>query len=523
MWLNRDICVVGLHEKVYYFRSGDGGVLVDCGSEATYSHNMRALREDGVDLKSIDGILISHEHFDHIGAIGRAKAELGCPVVSHGLAAPIIETGDPLVTAAEMAFLGTHVPFLPAGVDEVVDEGDTVRLGDTEIGVYHIPGHTPGGAAYLMEGFLLVGDTIFVDGGIGWPDIHWGSCLADHRDSINKIAKLSPNWLLPGHGEAGEFSGSITDLALEKIDFLEKAGVPSKVSAPAPRRGAEDPREVDLTAIKIREEMEGKRASLRGSMLFEFRAGELEGFIRPRGHHHGLSLFGHGKPITKLGLCTLNLEHYCARGICAPFLPRVVCRKFHDVSERGLILHFSPTSDWPVASSITYRPDGDSTINVEFDFEFIRRFDAFEAFIASYFHSPAFIRTTDGWDRPSVGNREQLFFARDDGAAEQVLDGRWNWLDDAGLAVGLDDRRYGSAILVDWDQESGWALAQMVDPALCPSISTNTFANAQDISLVGRDVMEGESVKVRIRVIYRKADDLGIIDDEYGKFLKELT
>jgi hypothetical protein len=279
---------------------------------------------------------------------------------------------------------------------------------------------------------------------------------------------------------------------------------------------------IDLAGIVTREEREKESTSLGRAMLYEFRTGELEGFIRPRGHHHGLSLFGHGKPITKPGLCTLNLEHYCSRGSCAPFLPRVVCRKYHVVSDEGLTLHFSPTSDWPVSSSICYRPDGDSTINVEFGFEFIRSFDAFEAFIASYFHSPAYIQTTDGWEKPNVGNKEQLFFARDEGGAEQVMDGRWNWLDDAGLSIGLDDRRYKSAILVDWNRESGWALAQMVDPNLCPSISTNTFANAQDISLVGRDVREGESIRVRIRIVYRKVDDLGIIEDEYGEFLKEL-
>jgi glyoxylase-like metal-dependent hydrolase (beta-lactamase superfamily II) len=523
MWLNPDICVVGLHEKVYFLKSGDHGVLVDCGSEATYPENIRNLKGDGVEVDKIAGILISHEHFDHIGAIGRARSELGCPVVSHRLAAPAIETGDPLVTAAEMGFLGTHVPFLTANVDEVVDEGDVIYLEDTKIRVYHIPGHTPGGTAYLIDGNLLVGDTIFVDGGIGWPDIHWGSCLADHRDSINKIAALSPDWLLPGHGEAGEFDMGITNLALEKIDFLEKAGVPSKVTAPAARRDpGGTPRRIDLTQIKKREEREEERTSLRGSLLYEFSAGDLQGFIRPRGDHHGLSLIGHGKPITKPGLCTLNLEHYCASGICAPFLPRVVSRKFYEVSNGGLTLHFSPTSDWPVNSEITYRPDDDSTVNVEFDFEFIRRFDAFEAFIASYFHGSAYIHTADGWERPAVGGNEQLFFARDDQGAEQVLDGRWSWLGDAGLVAKLDTRRYQSAILVDWDEESGWALAQMVDPALCPSISTNTFADAQDISLIGRDVMEGERVVARVRVIYRKIGELGILEDEYGEFLKEL-
>ena len=90
MWLSPEVCVVGRHERVYFLKSGEGGILVDCGSEATYSENMRMLGEDGVDAGMISGLLVSHEHFDHIAAIGRAKAELGCPVISHRLAGPLV-------------------------------------------------------------------------------------------------------------------------------------------------------------------------------------------------------------------------------------------------------------------------------------------------------------------------------------------------------------------------------------------------------------------------------------------------
>ena len=527
MWLNQDICVVGLHERIYFLKSGDEGILVDCGSEATYPENMRMLKEDGVDAGMISGVLISHEHFDHIAAIGRAKAELGCPIISHRLAAGTIETGDPTVSAAEAGFLGIHVPFLATSVDEVVDEGDEVTLGDTRIEVFHIPGHTPGGAAYLVDGHLLVGDTIFADGRIGWPDIHWGSCLPDHRDSINKIADISPNWLLPGHGEAGKFQRRTTELALEKIDFLERAGVPSINTSPAPRRSsAEKVRSLDISAIQVREGSGKVEPSLRSSLLYEFSTGDLQGFIRPRGHYHGLSLIGRdGRIITKPGLCTLNLEHYCQEGRCAPFLPRTVCTKYHEVSSGHLSIHFTATSEWPLSSTITYSPGPDSTMDVEFEFEFYKSFRAFEAFIASYFQpgKPAYVHTDGGWERPEMGGDEQLFFARDDSCAGQVLDGRWDWLVNAGLRARVSPRRYGSAILVHWDEDSGWAFVQMVDPDLCPSISTNTFANAQDIALVGRDVGEGERIRAKARIIHVKMEEIGEIEEIYEDFLKEVA
>ncbi len=184
MWLDPRICVVGGHERIYYVAGEESSLLVDRGSDATYDANIEMLRHDGADLALIDAILVTHEHFDHVGAVGRAKAELGCPVISHPLAARAIETADPLETAREMAFLGVNVHFHPASVDVVVDEGDRIVGGGVDVAVYHIPGHTQGGAAFMFEGNLIVGDTVFSDGGIGWPDIHWGSCLEDHRDSL---------------------------------------------------------------------------------------------------------------------------------------------------------------------------------------------------------------------------------------------------------------------------------------------------------------------------------------------------
>ena len=526
MWLSSSVCVVGQHEKVYFLKSGNGGVLVDCGSEATYGANMKMLKADGIIPDMVDGILVSHEHFDHVGAIGRAREELGCPVISHRLAAGPVETGDPWLTASEMDYLGVHVPFLAAPVDEVVDEGDVIALGENEIEVYHIPGHTPGGAAYGVDGNLLVGDTVFLDGGIGWPDIHWGSCLDDHRDSIMKIAELQPETLLPGHGEAGRFHRVIVEQALEKIDFLEKAGVPSKSTAPAPRRAqGEDARRVKLEGLAMKGARRTAYPTLRSSTLFEFSSGDLGGHIRPRGKFHGLVLHASdGRPITRPDQCTLNLEHYCAAGTCAPFLPRTVCAKFHEVYRDRLIIDFSPTSGWPVHSRITYHPGGGSAVDVTFDFEFLRSFDDFEAFIASYFHAgkPAFVHSTGAWSRLEVEDDVQLFCAGSDSGAEQVMDGRWNWLEEVGLRVELSNLRYESAVLADWNEESGWALVQMVDPELCPSISTNTFACAQDLSLVGRDVERGERVRVRARVIYVKIQDPTEIEEMYGKYLREL-
>jgi glyoxylase-like metal-dependent hydrolase (beta-lactamase superfamily II) len=247
MWINDGTGVVGAHERVYYLRAGESGLLVDCGSDATYGSNMDQLEREGVDLDSVAAILVSHEHYDHIAGIGKAKAQLGCPVIAHKLAVEAVETGDPLLTACEMRFHGVNVPFHATTVDAVVEEGDRITLGDLEVKVFHIPGHTPGGTAYLVGGSLFVGDTFFADGGIGWGDVHWGSCLKDHVDSMEKIAGISATTVLPGHGNHFAHNREVIDLALQKLEWLDKIGVPSKNTQPAPRRpSGEEGRTVSL-------------------------------------------------------------------------------------------------------------------------------------------------------------------------------------------------------------------------------------------------------------------------------------
>ncbi len=523
MWLDEEVAVVGKHEKVYYLRSGHQGVLVDCGSEATYRENLEALSGDGVDPKSITALLVTHEHFDHIGAIGRARAELGCPVIAHRLAAEAIELGDPLVTASEMRFLGTHVPFLPAAVDHVVDDGDTIQLGSDSIEVHHIPGHTPGGVAYLFKGRLIVGDTVFLNGGIGWPDIHWGSNLADHRESVEKIERISPQYLLPGHGDAGQYSSEISRLALEKLAFLESAEVAS-VHTRSTGGGTVtgEPRSVSIDGLSRRSEPRSP-ASLRLSASYEFGLNDLFGFVRPWGPFHGLALFGSGGvPVTQVGKCTLNLEHYLSRGAAAPFLPRNGCAKFHAVDKDSIWIEFSPTSEWPVRSRIRYELQRPNVVDVTFRFEFGRSFRDFEVFVASYFHRGQlpFVHTMKGWARPRVEGRQHVFVARDDESAAQIVDGRWNWVKEGGIEIAIHPERYRSAVLVDWDEHTGWAFVQAADPNLCPAISMNAFCWAQDLSLVGRDVAAGESVETRCRAVYQRIEDLEEVEDIYQTFLE---
>ena len=197
-------------ETVYVIRCGERSVLLDTG----YVHNVDAHLDNfesaGVDLESIDAIIVSHFHVDHAAGLARARGRLKCPVVAHKNNVPTIETGDRVVSAAQMPYLGWDFPFPPCPVDEVIEDGDTITIGDTTFDVIHIPGHTPGCVGYLWAGNLITGDVIFPDGSLGWADVHWGSNYLDTIETLDRITKLAPKYLLPTHGLPFPFDPSIT-------------------------------------------------------------------------------------------------------------------------------------------------------------------------------------------------------------------------------------------------------------------------------------------------------------------------
>ncbi len=253
--------------------------------------------------------------------------------------------------------------------------------------------------------------------------------------------------------------------------------------------------------------------------VYEFQLKTLSGFIRPRGHYHGLVLFAKGQPITRPGACTLNLEHYCARGDgSGRFVPRDKCQTHYEVNSDRLSIHFEETEEWKVKSVVTYQLHADDCIDVTFDFTFSQPYEGFEAFIASYFYERRipFLRIGEEWLQPHIEPGQQLFFTRDDDGAGLVVDGRWEWLRNNNLFANDDGRKYTLPVIVAWNQETHRALIQMIELTKCPSISVNTFAYAQDFSLIGEDVSVGEQISARARLLYREVTDLEAVAEWYA-------
>ena len=173
--------------NTYIVENGGHCVIIDAGY-----HPETILRFLNDHDLTADAILLTHGHFDHVGAVRDLAAELGCPVYLHEkeLSMP------PMMTAGPLYYTHTY------------GEGDHLTFAGIRFRVLHTPGHTPGSVCLMAEDHLFSGDTLFA-GSCGRTDFPGGD-WATIRKSLDRLSGMTEDLLVhPGHGES-------TTLAREK-------------------------------------------------------------------------------------------------------------------------------------------------------------------------------------------------------------------------------------------------------------------------------------------------------------------
>ena len=143
-------------------------------------------------------VVNTHWHADHVGGNALLQAR-GAGIAASAPDADAVARRDPGCCLAEYL----DQPVAPYTVDEPVDDGHVLRLGDADLEVVRTPGHTPGHLALWQpeERLLVVGDALS-DYDVGWVNSALDGPDAAHAalQSLHRLTDLQPRVLLPGHG-----------------------------------------------------------------------------------------------------------------------------------------------------------------------------------------------------------------------------------------------------------------------------------------------------------------------------------
>ncbi|UOQ86002.1 MBL fold metallo-hydrolase [Gracilibacillus salinarum] len=143
-------------------------------------------------------ILLTHAHFDHIGALDIVREHYRVPVYLHTAEQDWLE--DPTLNGSSLFGMGE---VTAKAADHLINSGDTeLQVGNFTFDARHTPGHSPGGVAYVFHQNRLVfgGDSLFA-GGIGRTDLAGGN-FEQLEESIKENFYLLPDDYIvyPGHG-----------------------------------------------------------------------------------------------------------------------------------------------------------------------------------------------------------------------------------------------------------------------------------------------------------------------------------
>jgi hydroxyacylglutathione hydrolase len=172
-------------------KGSDRAVIVDPGDEA--ERILEAI--EGLRIATVEAILVTHTHFDHVGAVSPVAAATGAPVYC------------PELERSVLANIMDYVPWPGFGpfenyeADHTVVGGETLELAGLSVDVVFTPGHSPGHVTYALAGeaALFSGDVLF-EGSVGRVDLpggDWPTLLS----SIETLVERYPDdtTVYPGH------------------------------------------------------------------------------------------------------------------------------------------------------------------------------------------------------------------------------------------------------------------------------------------------------------------------------------
>ena len=172
----------------------DGHVLIDSGTERGADLVAANIRQLGFKLRDIKHLLMTHEHFDHVGGMARMQQLTGATLVTSTAAERVLNTG---AASGDDPQAGIHKPFPAANVGRTVGDGSEVRFGNLLLTAIATPGHTPGALSWRWES---------CDGGVCRTMVYADSLTPVSRDDYKFSAH--PEYLAAYRASIAKIAGS---------------------------------------------------------------------------------------------------------------------------------------------------------------------------------------------------------------------------------------------------------------------------------------------------------------------------
>ena len=182
--------VGNLRANCYILHNAEENVsaIVDPGGESA------KLEEAIKKIGKVKYIFLTHGHFDHISEAKKYKDMTGAKIV-------IGKDEEKFLSDSSLNLSAKYSrsPISPFGADVLVNDGDVIKLGNSEVKVIFTPGHTIGSVCYLIDDMIFSGDTLF-RGEIGRTDLKSGN-MELMKVSLKKLYELNKEYTVyPGHG-----------------------------------------------------------------------------------------------------------------------------------------------------------------------------------------------------------------------------------------------------------------------------------------------------------------------------------
>lgn len=188
-------------------------VLIDAGAGKSTGRLIDNIQALGFPAERLTTIIVTHAHIDHIGSLSELKQKFGLKVIAHESDATAIESGKGV--GAEHY----GIKFQPCNVDEkVVGSETSLEIGSHIFKLIHIPGHTPGSMAVVLQ--TKAGTVLF------GQDIHgpyhpmWGGEPEKATASLIKLRGLNADILCEGHYGIIKPASEVAGFIQEFIDEL---------------------------------------------------------------------------------------------------------------------------------------------------------------------------------------------------------------------------------------------------------------------------------------------------------------